>query len=107
MSICQLVLLYTSSNATIPYNLKQNAKYRNEVFEPDPSKIGIELGIDRLEDFKSNIGTQDHSNLLEQLVKMELKANDADEKHKKAVSQLKNSHSISKILLGCSIGVVI
>jgi dCTP deaminase len=46
LPICQIVLMFTSSRAKVPYGDNKNAKYRNELLEPMPSKIGVELGLD-------------------------------------------------------------
>jgi dCTP deaminase len=105
LPICQLMLLYTSSDADVPYNQKKNAKYRNELFEPQPSKIGIELGIEKAEDFEPHQKmTQTHNNVLADL---NLKIKETKAKHYSVASKLRDIHSFIFVILGSSLGVFI
>jgi len=46
LRICQLILLTTSSDTELPYYSRADAKYRAASTEPEPSRIGIELGLE-------------------------------------------------------------
>ena len=54
LRICQIALMSTTSSAAIPYFRRVDAKYVGEHYAPEPSKIGVELGLDKPEDLKSS-----------------------------------------------------
>ncbi|MGB4847129.1 MAG: dCTP deaminase [Saprospiraceae bacterium] len=57
VAICQLILINASSNTSIPYSIDPNSKYAGESSETEPSKLGIELGLNVNRDFKSKTPT--------------------------------------------------
>jgi dCTP deaminase len=108
LSICQLVLLYTTSNASIPYSQRENAKYKGELLTPEPSKIGLELGLDKPSDLKSPSELNPQlSELSETVSRFQAQVQDLESKQTKVTSRLKNVLSAAYLVLGASISAAI
>lgn len=61
LKICQIVLLRCTSNSDNPYSANEASKYKNEV-NTQPSKIGIELGLETERDLRDSLDSQNKDN---------------------------------------------
>lgn len=106
LPICQLALFYASSQAEVPYGSKHDAKYRNEFVEPEPSKIGLELGTDKPAHLTTASPSGKYQELkreVERLKKMirESKSPESQE------ARLRNVLIVVYIVMGATIGILI
>lgn len=108
LSICQLALLYTTSNASIPYSQREDAKYKGELLAPEPSKIGLELGLDKPSDLKSPSELNPQLSELSQTVSsFQAQVQNLESKQTKITSRLKNLLSAAYIVFGASLSAAI
>jgi dCTP deaminase len=70
LKVCQIMLCYATSPAQVPYNSKPDAKYRGEIAGPEPSKIGVELGLDRRQDVSMALNISPNRELAETVAQL-------------------------------------
>ena len=106
LPICQVALFYTSSRAEVPYGSKKDAKYSSELLEPQPSKIGVELGLEKAEQVSVSKNPHKFQEIQEEVTKLRKETNEGA-----SLDELKTKLSgilaMIYIVLGASISVLI
>jgi len=106
--ICQIILLHATSRAIAPYDQRLNAKYKNELIGPEPSRIGIELGLDNPEDLESPAEiTNKFSDLKNEVKNWKNKVKSAEATRDSIASRIRKVINAVYIILGASIGLII
>jgi len=106
--ICQIILLYTTSSAITPYNERQHAKYLNELISPEPSRIGIELGLDKPEDLELPAETTNNFiDLKKEVNNWKNKVKSAEATRDSIASRIRRVINAVFVILGASVGLII
>jgi len=106
--ICQIALFCTTSSAAVPYSMRKGAKYRDELLGPQPSRIGIELGLDKPEDLRLPAeSTERFKELEKEAMTWRSRVQSVEGERAKLRNRLSSVLAVVYIVLGASIGVVI
>jgi len=108
IAICQVMLLSGSSKAEVPYNKKENAKYRDELTGPQPSKISAEFQVSPPQPITSSVYDEKHQQILEDIERLaKLKEAFNEDGLSEFRAKLSRIMTLIYIILGAAISVFI